>query len=151
MPVPVTNFNAFKARVFIKGKFSTYKAFAKAAGLSQNTVLNVCRGTSFPSEKTGKKMAIALGLSYNELLSVPRAEKVEPSPLVFSDPIDHARDFLKGIATLAKSRSFEVLIKYQLDQSTPQMILDFVSYGVNQFGLVPKELKIIERECDKND
>lgn len=151
MPVPVTNFNAFKARVFIKGKFSTYKAFAKEAGLSQNTVLNVCRGTSFPSEKTAKKMAIALGLSYNELLSVPRAEKVEPSPLVFSDPIDHTRDFLKGIATLAESRSFEVLIKYQLDQSTPKMILDFVSYGVNQFGLVPKELKIIERECDKND
>jgi len=162
MPVPVTNFNAFKARVFIKGKFSTYKAFAKAAGLSENTVLNVCRGTSFPSEKTGKKMAIALGLSYSELLSVPRAEKVEPSqlvfsekvepsPLVFSDPIDHTRDFLKGIATLAESRSFEVLIKYQLDQSTPKMILDFVSYGVNQFGLVPKELKITERECDKND
>ena len=144
MPVPVINFNAFKARVFIKRKFSTYKAFAKEAGLSQNTVLNVCRGTSFPSEKTGKKMAIALGLSYSELLSVPRAEKVEPSQLVFSEKVEPS-------PLVFSDPTFEVLIKYQLDQPTPKVILDFVSCGVNQFGLVPKELKIIERECDKND
>ena len=150
MSRPIHNFDVSKAQSLIREKFITYKAFAKEAGVSQNTISKICSRIGSPSEITARRIAIALGLPYQELIMEPKAYK--PESLVFSEPsADHARDFLEGIATFAKSRSFEVLIKYQLDQSTPKMILDLVSYGINQFGLVPKELKITEGECEEND
>ena len=147
MSRPIYNFDFSKAQSLIREKFMTYKAFAKEAGVSQNTISKICNRKSLPSEMTARRIAVALGLPYSDLLVIPRIQKIDP--LVFSE--DHAKDFIKGVVNLAKSRTFDVQIEYHLDQATPKMILDFVSYGINQFGLIPKELKIIERECDKND
>ena len=138
MPVPVTNFNAFGARVFVKRKFHTYKAFAEAAGLSQNTVLKVCRGISYPSAQTVKNMAFALEISYDDLILIPIAERAES--------LD---DFVNVAVNGVKNYSFKAQIEYYVNQSTPKAILDFITYGIDHFGLMPKEFKITERECDE--
>lgn len=155
MSVPVTNFDHLEAYALIRRKFSTYKAFAEKSGISANTLTRICSKnsrTGFPSEATIRRMAVALEVPYSQLLVGPGAYTFESSMLSESaESAIHARDFIEGVANLAKSRFFNVQIEYQVNQSTPKMILDFVSYGINQFGLVPKELKITERECEENE